>query len=83
MSRQTQDNQAQGGFAFPKEWTLFGPVGKDDPEPDFAGINDVPAKLTVDGQRLAGRKAEFADNGLDLGALLCGKGRFCDSTIGL
>ena len=79
-----QDNATQGDFAFPKEWALFaapkaqlatmdGPVGKDDPEPDFAGLTAIPKELTVDGKRLAGQKAAFTDNRLDLGALLGGK----------
>jgi len=62
----------QDEFVFPKEWTLFGPVGKDDPAPDFAGMKDIPAELTIAGQRLAARQAVFAFNRLDLGARLGG-----------
>ena len=50
-----QDNKTQGDFAFPREWTVFGPVGKDDPEPDFEyggaeapphlGMRDIPKEL--------------------------------------
>jgi len=70
MSKKTQDNKIQGDFAFPKEWTVFGPV---DPDPDFAGMRDVPAELNVGDRRLAGRNAVFTDNYLDLGALLGGQ----------
>jgi len=73
MSKKTQDNKPQDGFVFPKEWTLFGPVGQADPEPDFAGLTAVPKELTVAGKKLAGQKATFTDNRLDLGALLGGK----------
>ena len=58
---------------FLAEWTLFGSVGKDDPEPEFAGMNAIPKELTIAGQQLAAQPAAFADNRLDLGALLGGK----------
>jgi len=74
MSKKAQDGKAQDDFAFPKEWTVFGPVGKDDPEPHFAGMKQVPSELNVCGKRLAALKAAFTDNRLDLGALLGGKG---------
>ena len=61
------------GFAFPQEWTVFGPVGKDDPEPDFAKMTAIPSELTIAGKRLAARQAAFTDNRLDLGALCGGK----------
>jgi len=67
-----QDNTTPDEFAFPKAWTLFGPIGKYDPEPDFAGMNAIPKELTIAGKRLAGQKAAFTDNRLDLGALLGG-----------
>jgi len=73
MSNNMQDNKTQDNFAFPKEWTVFGPVGKDDPEPDFAGMKDVPGELTIAGNRLARQKTAFADNHLDLAALLDSK----------
>jgi len=73
MSKKTQDSKTQGDFAFPKEWTVFGPVGKDDPEPDFAKMTAIPSELTIAGKRLAARQAAFTDNRLDLGALLGGK----------
>jgi len=73
MSKKTQDNKTQGDFAFPKEWKLFGPVGKDDPEPDFKGTKDIPKELAIAGKKLAGQAAAFTDNRLDLGALLGGK----------
>jgi len=69
-----QDNKTQGDFAFPLEWTVFGPVGKDDPEPDFEGMKDIPKELTIAGKRLVGKNGMFEDNNLDLGALLGGKG---------
>jgi len=69
-----QDNKAQEDFAFPKEWAMFGPVGKDAPEPDFAGMTAIPKELAIAGKRLAGQKAAFTDTRLDLGALLGGKG---------
>ena len=65
-----QNPTQDGELAFPKEWAVFGPVGKGDPEPDFAGMKDVPAELNIAGKRLAARNAEFADNRLDLWALL-------------
>ena len=68
--KQEQDNRARNDFSFPKEWTMYGPV---DPAPDFAGMSDVPAELTVGGRQLAEQKAVFTDNRLDLGALLGGK----------
>ena len=52
---------------------MFGPVGKDDPEPEFAGMNTIPKELAIAGKRLVGQKAAFSDNRLDLGALLGGK----------
>jgi len=64
---------ADGDLAFPKAWTLFGPVGKDDVEPEFAVTKEVPAELTIAGKRLAGQQVVFADSRLDLGALLGGK----------
>jgi len=73
MSNKTQDNTTQGDFAFPREWSLFGPAGKHDPEPDFAGMTDIPAALMVGGKRLAGQKAAFTDDRLDIGALCGGK----------
>jgi len=74
MSKKTQANTTPDEFAFPKVWTLFGPVGKDDPEPDFAGMNAIPNELAIAGKKLAAQKAAFADdNRLDLGALLGGK----------
>jgi len=73
MSKKNQDNKPQGDFAFPKEWTLFGPVGQADPEPDLAGMTAVPEELTVAGKKLAAQEAAFTDNRLDLGALLGGK----------
>jgi len=72
VSKKTQDNKTQGDFAFPKEWTLFGPVGKDDPEPDFEEMKDIPKELIVAGNRLVGKNGMFEDNRLDLGALLGG-----------
>jgi len=63
-----------GDLAFPQEWTPFGPASKDDPEPDFAEMKDIPTELTIAGKRLAGQKAAFTDTRLDLGALLGGKG---------
>ena len=74
MSKKMQDNKTQGEFAFPQEWTLFGPAGKDDPEPDFEGMKDIPKELTIAGKRLVGQNGMFEDNRLDLGALLGGKG---------
>jgi len=71
--KQEQDNRAQVDFAFPKEWTMYGPVGKADPEPDFAVMTDIPKELSIAGRQLAGQKAVFTDNRLDLGALLGGK----------
>jgi hypothetical protein len=64
--------EVTGDCAFPVLWTLFGPVSKDDPEPDVAGMKDIPAEMNVGGKRLAAQKAAFADNRLDLGALLGG-----------
>ena len=61
MNKQAQRHQtglqpaicgADGDLAFPKAWTLFGPVGKDDVEPEFAGMNAVPQDLTIAGKRL-------------------------------
>jgi len=43
-------------------------VGKDDPEPDFAGMNTIPKELNIAGKRFAAQKAAFTDNRLDLGA---------------
>ena len=74
MTKKKQDHSTQGGFAFPQEWTLFGPAGKNDPEPDFAGLTAVPKVLTIAAKKLAGQRAAFTDNRLDLGALLGGKG---------
>jgi len=62
-----------GDLAFPKEWTVFGPVAKADPEPDFAGMQDIPAELNVAGKRLTGQQAMLADSRVDLGALCGGK----------
>jgi len=76
MSKNMQDNKTQGDFAFPKEWTVFGPVGKDDPEPDFGAMKDIPKELTIAGNRLVGQNGMFEDNRLDLGALLGGKGDY-------
>jgi len=73
MSKNMQDNQTQGDFAFPQEWTVFGPVGKDDPEPDFGAMKDIPKELTIAGKRLVGQNGMFEDNRLDLGALLDSK----------
>jgi len=73
MSKKTQDNKTQDDFAFPLEWTVFGPVGKDDPEPDFKGMKDIPKELIVAGKRLVTQTAAFTDNRLDVGALLGGK----------
>jgi len=74
MSKKTENTKTPDDFAFPKAWTLFGPVGKDDPEPDFAGMNAIPNELAIAGKKLAAQKAAFADdNRLDLGALLGGK----------
>jgi hypothetical protein len=70
---ETQDNEVQADFAFPKEWRLFGPVGKDDPEPESAGMKDVPAELSVAGKRLAGQKASFTGSRLGVGALLAAR----------
>jgi len=72
-SKKMQDNKTPDAFAFPKAWTLFGPVGKDDPEPEFAGMTAIPKELTVAGKKLAGQTAAFTDHRLDLGALLGGK----------
>jgi len=71
--KQEQDNRARNDFSFPKEWTVYGPVGKADPEPDFAVMTDIPKELSIAGRQLAGQKAVFTDNYLDLGALLGGK----------
>ena len=60
-------------FALPAEWTVFGPVGWDSPEPDFAAMQTPPAELVIAGERLPSRKAAFdAEHRLDLGALLGG-----------
>jgi len=73
MSKKNQDNTTPDEFAFPKAWTVFGPVGKDDPEPDFEGVKDLPKELAIAGKKLAAQKAAFADdNRLDLGAMLGG-----------
>lgn len=45
MGKKKQDIQTQADFAFPSAWTLFGPVGKDDAEPDFVGMNAVPKDI--------------------------------------
>ena len=74
MSKKKQNNQTQADFTLPSEWALFGPAGKYDPEPEFAGMMNVPKELTIAGKKLAAQKAAFADNRLDLGALLGGKG---------
>ncbi len=58
---------------FPERWMLFGPVGKNDPEPDFARMAEAPAELLIAGQRLQPQRAVFTDHRLDLGALLGGK----------
>lgn len=73
MSKKNQDNKPPDEFAFPKAWTLFGPVGQADPEPDFAGMTTIPNELAIAGKKLAAQKAVFADNRLDLGALLGGQ----------
>ena len=74
MNKKNQDNTTPDEFAFPKAWTLFGPVGKDESEPEFAGMNAIPNELAIAGKKLAAQKAAFADdNRLDLGALLGGK----------
>ena len=70
---QTTEQRAAAGFPFPREWTVFGPVGQDAPEPEFAGMTVVPKELAVAGKRLAGQKAAFTDHRLDLGALLGGQ----------
>ena len=70
----SEDTKTQGDFAFPKEWELFGPVGQDDPEPEFATMTAIPKELTIAGKRLAAQAAAFTDHRLDLGALLGGKG---------
>ena len=59
---------------FPSEWMLFGPAGKDDPEPDFAGMSGVPAELTIAGRRLEARALAFTGGRFDLGAPLGGQG---------
>jgi len=64
------DNEVKGDIFFPQVWTVFGPAGKGDPEPDFAGMTDIPAELVVAGNRLAAKQAVFAENCLELGALL-------------
>ena len=61
-------------FAFPREWTLFGPVGQADREPDFAAMTAIPGELTIAGNRLVAQPAAFIGGRLDLGALLGGKG---------
>ena len=68
-----QDNTTPDEFAFPKAWTLFGPVGKDESEPEFAGMTTIPKELTITGKKLAGQPTAFADHRLDLGALLGGQ----------
>ena len=73
MSKKMQDNKTQDHLAFPREWTVFGPIGKDDPEPDFEGMKDIPKELAIAGKWLEGQQAAFMDNRLDLGALLGGK----------
>jgi len=73
MNKKNQANTTPDEFAFPKAWTLFGPVGRADPEPMFAGMNAIPNELIVAGKPLAGQKAAFTDNRLDLGALLGGQ----------
>jgi len=73
MSKKKPDHQTQSDLAFPKEWTLFGPVGQADPEPDFAGLTAIPKELTIAGKKLAAQAAAFTDNRLDIGARLGGK----------
>ncbi len=72
--RETRSEAAeiQGECVFPREWSVFGPVGADAPEPDFAGIGELPAELMIAGERLAARKGVFSRNRLDLGELLGG-----------
>ena len=63
-----QDDKSQNDLAFPREWALFAA-----PNTDLATLAAVPEQLIIGGKRLAGRKAVFTDNYLDLGALLGGK----------
>lgn len=66
------DAGGSGDF-FRGQWTLFGPFKKGDPEPDFAGMTDVPKELAAGGKRVAGQSVAFSGGRLDLGALLGGK----------
>jgi len=52
-----------GDCPFPAEWTLFGSVGKDDQEPDFAAMTAVPGELTIAGNRLVAQPAAFTSTG--------------------
>lgn len=71
----TPINTSSSSFVFPSHWTVFGPVSWDCPEPEFSGLQAVPAELTIGGRSLSARTAAFdVEHRLDLGALLGGAG---------
>jgi len=81
-----QQEAPDAEFAFPEDWTAFGPValapgaitnGSVD-RAALLGANalaTVPDELHVDGERLAGRRVSFSNNRLDLGDLFDGPQR--------
>ena len=71
---QSEVDAIHGDVVFPAEWALFGPVGKDTPEPDFAEMKELPATLVIGSQSLTARKTAFTGNRLDLESLLNGRG---------
>lgn len=71
---QAEVDAIQGDCVYPAEWALFGPVGKDTPEPDFTALAESPAELVIGSQHLTARTVAFTGNRLDLGALFDGRG---------
>ena len=62
----------RGDIDFPQEWSLFGPVTRNDPEPAVECLNKVPAELEINHRCLSGRKVRLNNSLLDLGSLLDG-----------
>ncbi len=66
-------NTSSLDLVFPSFWAVFGPVGRDCPEPDFSGMPAALAELTIGRISLSARTAAFdVEHRLDLGALLGG-----------
>lgn len=66
------DMRIQGDLPFPTQWTVFGPLERDTPEPDFAAMRKIPSVLAVGERRLIGADARLGGGTLDLGPLMGG-----------